>query len=342
MNTEKIKKGAFAVLKAIGLAIVAVVTKELWEGQPLTGLAKLKSYQHILTSYTPFWALLVTFIIIVLRVPYWWRAIRKKKPELHVAWHGSAGWGTGGILQKDGGMERVLRIQGAAVITSSFLEEPVFVIGIDLKDAEYAGPNFQMFEVKPGATIHQTLILNFRGVKPAKGKAFKANLTLVDIKGKRYSLKPALLRMFPGEDVPPTEPPKPKPVINTAWRFNSWCWAQVGSEKVVRIVSEGMMQFTNVPKRFIITAAHVKGLETVGPFDGFPVEQDQEFYRSISLSIKGFSPVGQVSIKAAIILTDLQGNEYPLKEETFTPYDEPTRWVGGLAWPKNRGSIDAL
>jgi len=297
---------------------------------------------RVLTAPVPFWGLLAALVINILLLPYWWRAIRKRKPELHVAWHGSAGWGTGGILQKDGGMERVLRIQGATVITSSFLEEPVFVIGIDLKDAEYAGPNFQMFEVKPGATIHQTLILNFHGVKPAKGKAFKANLTLIDIKGKRYSLKPALLRMFPGEDVPPTEPPKPKPVINTAWRFNSWCWAQVGSEKVVRIVSEGMMQFTNVSKRFIITAAHVKGLETVGQFDGFPVEQDQEFYRSISLSIKGFSPVGQVPIKAAIILTDLQGNEYPLKEETFTPYDEPTRWVGGLAWPKNRGSIDAL
>ena len=98
-----------AVLKAIGLAVVGIVTKELWEGQPLTGLAKLKSYQYILTSYTPFWLLLVTLIIIFLLVPYWWRVIRKKKPELYMAWHGSAGWGTGGILQKDGGMERVLR-----------------------------------------------------------------------------------------------------------------------------------------------------------------------------------------------------------------------------------------
>jgi hypothetical protein len=292
-------------------------------------------FMRVLTEPVPFWGLLAALGILLLLLPYWWRTIGKKKSELHVAWHGSAGWGTGGILQKDGGMERVLRIQGQTVITSSFLEEPVFITGIDLKDAEYAGPNFQMFEVKPGTMIRQSLLLNFRGVKPTKGEAFKANLTFVDIKGKRYPLKPALLRAFPGEDLPQTEPPKPKPIINTAWRFNSWCWAQVGSEKVVRIVSEGMMQFTNVPKRFIITAAHVNGLETVGAFDGFPVEQDQASYRSISLSIKGFSPVGQVSIKAAIILTDLQGNEYPLKEETFTPYDEPTRWVGGLAWPRD-------
>lgn len=335
MNTEKMKKGMLAVLKAIGLAVVTVVTKELWEGQPLSGLAKLKSYKYILTSYTPFWLLLVTLIIIFLLVPYWWRAMRKKKPELYVAWHGSAGWGTGGILQKDGGMERVLRIQGQVVISSSFLEEPVIVTAIDLKNAEYAGPYFQMFEVKPGERFATTLMLNFRGVKPATGKAFKVNLTLIDIKGKRYPLKPALLRAFPGEDVPPTEPPKPKPVINTAWRINSWCWAQVGSEKVVRIVAEGMMQFTSVPGRIIMTGARVVGLETVGAFDTFPVEPDQEFYRSISLNVKGISPEGRVPIKAAITLTDLQGNEYPLKEETFTPYDEPTRWVGGLAWPKN-------
>ena len=334
MNTEKVKKGTFAVLKAIGLAVVGIVTKELWEGQPLNGLAKLKSYQSILTSYIPFWAFLVTLVIIVLLVPYWWRAIREKKAELYVAWHDSAGWGIGGLLQKDG-MERVLRIQGPVLISSSLLEEAVIVTGIDLKDAEYAGPYFQMFEVKPGETIRHHLMLNFRGVTPAKGRPFQVNLTLVDIKGKQYPLKPAMLRAFPGEDVLPTEPPKPKPVINTAWSFNSWCWAQVGSEKVVRIVSEGLMQFNNIPGRILITGARVMGLETVGAFDTFPVEPDKEFYRSISLNVKGISPEAKVPIKAAITVTDLQGNEYPLKEETFTPYDEPTRWVGGLAWPKN-------
>jgi hypothetical protein len=261
--------------------------------------------------------------------------MRKKKPELYLAWHGSAGWGTGGLLQKDGGMERVLRIQGPVVISSSLLGEPIIVTGIDLKGAEYAGPYFQMFEVKPGARFSTTLMLNFRGVKPAKGKAFEVNLTLIDIKGKRYRLKPAMLRAFPGEGLPPTEPPKPKSVINTAWRFNEWCWAQVGTEKVVRIVSERRMQFTSIPGRTTITGACVKGLEIIGAFDAFPVEADKEFYRSISLNVKGISPEGKVPLKAAITLTDLQGNEYPLKEETFTPCDEPTRWVGGLAWPKN-------
>ena len=207
--------------------------------------------------------------------------------------------------------------------------------GIDLKNSEYAGPYFQMFEVKPGERFATTLSLNFRGVKPAKGKAFEVNLTLVDIKGKRYRLKPAMLRAFPGEGLPPTEPPKPKPVIKAAWRFNEWCWAQVGSEKVVRIVSEGLMQFNGIPGRITITGARVKGLETVGAFHTFPVEPDKEVCRSIDLNVKGMSPEGKVPIKAAITLTDLQGNEYPLNEETFTPCDEPTRWVGGLAWPKN-------
>jgi hypothetical protein len=335
MNVEKMKRGVFSLLKAVGLAIVAVVTKELWEGQPLSGLAKLKGYEYILTSYTPFWLLLVTLIVNFLLAPYWWREIRKKKPALYMAWHGSAGWGTGGILQKDGGMERVVRIQGPAVITSSSLEEPIVVTGIDLKNSEYAGPNFQMFEVKPGDRLATTLSLNFRGVKPTKGKPFEVNLTLVDIKGNRYRLKPAVLRAFPGEGLPPIEPPKPKPVINAAWRFNEWCWAQVGSEKVVRIVSEGLMRFSGIPGQITITGARVKGLETVGAFDTFPVVQDKEFYRGISLNVKGIRPEGKVLIKAAITLTDLQGNEYPLKEETFTPCDEPTRWVGGLAWPKS-------
>jgi hypothetical protein len=212
MNFDKIKKGTLSVLKAIALAVVAVVTKELWEGQPLAGLAKLKSYQHILTSFTPFWAFLVALVIIFLLVPYWWRAIQKKKPELYVAWHGSAGWGIGGLLQKEGGIEQVLRIQGPVIITSSHLDDTVFVTGMELKDAEYAGPYFQMFEVKPGETLRHDLMLNFRGVKPAKGQPFNANLSLVDIKGKRYPLQPATLRAFLGQDIPPAEP---KPMVNT-------------------------------------------------------------------------------------------------------------------------------
>jgi hypothetical protein len=292
-------------------------------------------FARVLTSCVPCWTLLVTLVLITLLLPYWWRAIRKKKPAIYLAWHDSSGWGIGGLLQKDGGMERVLRLQGQVFISSSNMEESIFVTRVELKGGEYSGPNFQMFEVIPGKTIQQTLLLNFRGVKPEKEKVFKANLTLVDIKGKRYPLKPAMLRAFPGLDVPSTEPPKPKPVINAAWRFNSWCWAQVGSEKVVRIVSEGLMQFTNIPGRIIITGARVNRLETVGTFDTFPVEPDQEFYRSISLNVKGINPEGKVPIKMSITLTDLQRNEYPLKEEMFTPYDEPTRWVGGLAWPKN-------
>jgi hypothetical protein len=95
------------------------------------------------------------------------------------------------------------------------------------------------------------------------------------------------------------------------------------------------MQFTNIPGRISITGARVEGLETVGAFDAFSVERDKEFYRSISLNVKDISPEGKVPIKAAITFTDLQGNEYPLKEETFTPCEEPTRWVGGLPWLKN-------
>lgn len=152
------------------------------------------------------WALLVIFVVILFLFPYWWRSIRKKKPELYVAWHGSAGWGIGGLLQNDGTIEQVLRLQGPALISSSHLTDSIVISGIELEDAEYAGPSFQIFEVKPGETTHHTLMLNFRGIKPEKGKEFRANLTLIDIKGNRYSLKPALLRAFPDPGVPPKEP----------------------------------------------------------------------------------------------------------------------------------------
>jgi hypothetical protein len=164
------------------------------------------SFRQILTSRIPLWALLATLAIIALLLPYWWRAIRRKKPELHLAWHGSAGWGIGGILQKDGEMERVLRIQGLAVISSSFLEEPLVITGIDLKDAEYAGPYFLMFELKPGETIQHTFLLNFRSVTPAQGRPFTANLTLIDVKGQRYPLESATLRAFPGPQLSLKEP----------------------------------------------------------------------------------------------------------------------------------------
>ena len=161
-------------------------------------------FRHSLSSCIPFWALLITFFFVALLLPYWWRAIRKKKPELHLVWHGSAGWEIRHLLQKHGGMERVLRIQGPVLVSSSNLEEPIIVTGIKLKSAEYVSPNFQMFEVKRGNTIYMTLLLNFRGVEPKTGVAFKANLTLIDIKGNRYPLKPAMLRAFHGEEISTT------------------------------------------------------------------------------------------------------------------------------------------
>lgn len=301
----------------------------------LAAIAWLMAWpMHMLNYRIPSWPLVVPLAIIVLLVPYWWRAIRKRKPELHMAWHGSAGWGIGGLLTMQG-IEQILRIQGPVLISSSYFEEPVMITEIELRDAEYAGPNFQAFQVKPGETIPHTLMLNFRGEMPVPGKAFNAYLTFVDIKGNKYPLTPATLRAFPGLDVPPIEPKKPKPVLNTAWRIKSWCWAQVGSEKLVRIVLEGMMQFNGISGRIIITSARVNSIEAVGAFDNFPVEPDQEFYHSISLNVRGITPAGKAPIKAAVTLADLQGNEYPLREETFTPYDEPTRWVGGLAWPKD-------
>jgi len=166
--------------------------------------------------HDPVWSKVIASIIFALFVAlfrhslsscipsYWWRAIRKKKPELHFVWHGSAGWEIGHLLQKHGGMERVLRIQGPVLVSSSNLEEPIIVTGIKLKSAEYVSPNFQMFEVKRGNTIYMTLLLNFRGVEPKTGVAFKANLTLIDIKGNRYPLKPAMLRAFHGEEISTT------------------------------------------------------------------------------------------------------------------------------------------
>lgn len=169
--------------------------------------AAAASLARVLSLPIPLWALLAIFVVIVLLLPYWWRAIRKKKPELYVAWHGSAGWGIGGLLQRNGAKEQVLRLQGSALISSSHLTESIVICRIELEGAEYAGPNFQMFEVKPGETTHHTLMFNFRGVKPEKGKGFRANLTLVDIKGNRYPLKPALLRAFPSPEIPSKEPP---------------------------------------------------------------------------------------------------------------------------------------
>lgn len=317
--------------KVIATGIVAIFVTV---GALITHLVTVALITHLLTSCVPLWSLLVMLVVVLLLMPYWWSAIHKKKPEIYMAWHGSAGWGIGGLLNREG-MEQVLRIQGPVLISSSHLEEAVIVTGIELRSAQYAGPNFQMFEVRPGETIHLTLMLNFRGEKPAPGKAFKANLTLVDIKGKRYPLKPAMLRAFPGLDVPPIEPPKPKPVINTAWRVNSWCWAEVGGEKVVRLVLEGLIQFSGIPGAITITGARINGIESVGAFDTFQVEPDKESYQSISLNARGLNPEGRAPIKASITLRNLQGDEYSLCEETFAPYDEPTRWVGGLAWPRS-------
>lgn len=175
----------------------------------LTALVTLLT--HALTYSVPIWSLLATFVISICALAWlhWLRTIRGRKPQLHMAWHGSAGWGIGGLLNKDG-MESVLRIQGPVVITSSHLTESVIVTGIELKGAEYAGPYFQMFEVNPGETIKQHLMLNFRGLNPAKGRALTVNLSFVDIKGDRYRLKPAALRAFPGLDNPARESPSPQ------------------------------------------------------------------------------------------------------------------------------------
>jgi len=160
-----------------------------------------------LSLSVPLWALLATLVVVAWLLPYWWRAIRKKKPELYLAWHGSAGWGIGGLLQRNGAMEQVLRLQGSALVSSSHLTESIVICGVELEEAEYAGPNFQVFEVKPGETTPHTLMFNFRGVKPEKGKGFRASLTLIDIKGNRYPLKPALLRAFPSPEFPSKGPP---------------------------------------------------------------------------------------------------------------------------------------
>jgi hypothetical protein len=112
------------------------------------------------------------------------------------------------------------------------------------------------------------------------------------------SFAPSMERAFPGLDVPPLEPPSPKPVINTSWGIRSWCWAQVGSERPVRLVLEGLMQFTGIPGRIIVTGACLDGLEVAGAFDTFAAEPDKEFYRSMSLNVRGPGPAGKVPIKA--------------------------------------------
>ena len=160
---------------------------------------------HILNVPVPFWILLAALIVILLLAPYWWKATQTKKPELYLAWHGSAGWGIGGHSQMDG-MERVLRLQGPVVISSSGLTEPIIITAAELEGAEYVGPHFQIFELRPSETIRQTLMLNFRGVLPEQGVALRVNLTLVDIQGNRYPLKANTLRAFPGPQLPPEKP----------------------------------------------------------------------------------------------------------------------------------------
>jgi hypothetical protein len=184
--------------KVISVAILALC------GALLAALRHL-SIMHFLTLCVPCWALLIALIVAVLLVPYWWREVRKKKPEIYVAWHDSAGWGIGGIWN-DSGMEQVLRLQGQVVISSSHLRESVTINRVELRGAEYAGPYFQMFQVAPGDTTTHTLSYNFRGFIPERGKAFDANLTFIDIKGSRYPLKPTTLRAFPGPTLFPEVP----------------------------------------------------------------------------------------------------------------------------------------
>lgn len=322
MDLERAKKGARALSKAVLLAVVAAITKELWEGQPLKGVAKLQTYQHLLTSPAPFWIFLIALLIIGLLLPYWWRTVRNKKPELHMAWHGSAGWGIGGILQKDGSMESVLRIQGPTVISSSHLEEPVIVTGIELHHAEYAGPNSQMFEVKPSETLPQHLLLNFRGVTPEQGKAFKAALTLVDIRGKRYPLLPVILRAFPDQNPPSAQPPNPTAVLHASWRADSdWGWATPHPERdpIYMIRGEVTLQMDNIAETVTITGLEIDGAEPVGAFDNFHVIPGRVQTRVMKIYFRGDAPESIDHYTIQLVFRDLRGDRYPTAAHRFKP-----------------------
>jgi hypothetical protein len=322
MDSNAVKKGALALAKAVLLAVVAAVTKELWEGQPIKGFARLRTYEHVLTSPVPFWILLLAFIIIVLLLPHWWLTLRRSEPELHVAWHGSAGWGISGILQKDGSIESVLRIQGSAIISSSHLKEPVIATGIELDRAEYAGPNFRAFEIRPGETLSETLLLNFRGVLPEPGKAFTANLTVLDIKGARYRLLPVLLRAFPGHAAPTVEPPTSTPLLHASWRADSaWGWASSHPEEdpIYLIRGDVTLHMDNIKEHVMITGVEIEGADSMGAFDNFQMVPNQPQVRGMRLHFRGKAPRGNEHFTVQLIFKDLRSNRYPTIEHRFMP-----------------------
>ncbi len=125
------------------------------------------------------------------------------EPELHLAWHGTAGWGWGGHLQPSG-MESVLRIQGDAIVSTDDLKEMIIITKAHLKGAEYVG-NFGSFAIRPGTTFHQSIMLNFRGVRPESGKPLTVKLTFEDNKGRLYETRETTFRAFPGPQMPPPE-----------------------------------------------------------------------------------------------------------------------------------------
>jgi hypothetical protein len=103
------------------------------------------------------------------------------EPELHLAWHGTAGWGS-----------------------TDDLKEMIIITKAHLKGAEYVG-NFGSFAIRPGTTFHQSIMLNFRGVRPESGKPLTVKLTFEDNKGRLYETRETTFRAFPGPQMPPPE-----------------------------------------------------------------------------------------------------------------------------------------
>lgn len=167
MGKDKLKKAALALGKIVLAAALTVFFKAWFGGESLKGLTKLSELGAILTAGVPFWALLIAVVVCVLLFSSWLRTLRNR-PELHIAWHGSAGWGWGGMLSPSG-MESVLRIQGPVTVSSDNLPEMVTLTAVHLRGAEFAG-YFPDFVVKPGATFKHTMHMNFRGPKPESGK----------------------------------------------------------------------------------------------------------------------------------------------------------------------------
>jgi hypothetical protein len=194
MNKENLKKGALGALKYMGTTVAGVVIVAWLKGESLPGLLKLDGLKATLTTGIPLWLPLLLLLAIVALVPSWLRMLRNR-PVLHISWHGSAGWGRGGLLGP-GGMETVLRIQGEALIALDNLNETVILTAVHLRGAEFVG-NFHTFQIEPGVTFNHTMFMNFRGLKPKSDTPLTVRLTFEDNKGRRYPTKKATLRAFP-------------------------------------------------------------------------------------------------------------------------------------------------